>query len=133
MEQVEVRERTVQSTAVDPSQKAYQKKKAIFRFHQIIWYILGVIEVLLAFRILFKLLAANPASPFVNMIYNFSEPFAQPFAGIFGITAAQGSVIEWSTFVAMAVYAIVAYGIVKLLLIGKPTDRVEVSQNVDNQ
>lgn len=47
MEQVEVRERVVQSST-DPSQKAYQKKKAIFRVHQVVWYILGVVEVLLA-------------------------------------------------------------------------------------
>ncbi len=133
MEQVEVREKIVQTGSTDPSQKAYQQKKAIFRVHQVVWYILGVIEVLLAFRIVFKLLGANPSSDFVSFVYGLSEPFAQPFAGIFGITATQGSVIEWSTFVAMAVYAIVAYGIVKLLLIGKPTDKVEVSQSVDNQ
>ena len=69
----------------------------------------------------------------MDLIYNVSDPFALPFAGIFGITVSQGNVFEWSTFVAMAVYAVVAYGIVKLFQLIKPTNPVEVSESVDKQ
>lgn len=114
-------------------QGAYQKKKVIFRAYQIIWYLLGFIEVLLAFRILLKLLAANTGSSFVNLIYAVSEPLAAPFYGIFRVTYAQGSVLEWSTIVGMIVYTVVAYGLVKLMQIVKPTNPTEVSQKVDQQ
>lgn len=113
-------------------QKTYETKKAIFRTYQIIWYILGVIEVVLAFRVLLKLLGANAESGFTNFIYAVSNPFALPFAGILGVTGSV-MILEWSTLVAMAVYAIVAYGIVALFQLVKPTNPQEVNQTVDNQ
>lgn len=114
-------------------QKEYQAKKAIFRTYQIIWYILGVIEVLLAFRVVLKLLGASTQSGFTSFIYSISSPFALPFAGILGITGISEMVLEWSTLIAMAVYAIIAYGIVALFQLVKPTNPEEVEQNVDNQ
>lgn len=118
---------------MESPQKVYQKKKVIFRTYQVIWYILGVIEVLLAFRVLLKLLGANSASGFVSFIYAISRLFAQPFAGILGTSASSGMVLEWSTLIAMAVYAVLAYGIVSLLQLIKPTSPQEVEQTVDNQ
>src|SRR3989344_7887554 len=131
MEQVETQETTTRVVQNQPqAQGAYQKKKVIFRAYQIIWYILGFVEILLVFRIGLKVLGANPGSGFVDLIYNVSDPFALPFAGIFGVTVSQDNVFEWSTFVAMAVYAVVAYGIVKLYQLIKPTNPVEVSESV---
>jgi len=114
-------------------QKEYQTKKAIFRTYQVIWYILGIIEVVLAFRILLKLLGANTGSGFTSFIYAISNPFAMPFAGILGITGISDMVLEWSTLIAMAVYAILAYGIVAVFQLVKPTNPEEVEQVVDNQ
>jgi len=114
-------------------QKEYKTKKAIFRTYQVIWYILGIIEVVLAFRILLKLLGANAYSGFTSFIYAISSPFASPFAGILGITGAAGMVLEWSTLIAMAVYAVLAYGIVAFFQLVKPTNPKEVEQTVDNQ
>lgn len=134
MEQVETQETTTRVVQDQPQmQGAYQKKKVIFRAYQIIWYILGFVEILLGFRIGLKVLSANPGSGFVDLVYNVSDPFALPFAGIFGVTVSRGNVFEWSTFVAMAVYAIIAYGIVKLFQFIKPTNPVEVSESVDKQ
>lgn len=118
---------------VDSPQKTYQTKKAIFRSYQVIWYILGVVEVLLAFRVVLKFLGANAFSGFTNFIYAISGPFALPFAGILGTTASSNLIFEWSTLIAMAVYAIVAYGIVALFQLIKPTNPEEVEQTVDNQ
>ncbi len=114
---------------MDPA-GAYTKKKAIFKTYQVVWYVLGVIEVLLVFRFLLKMAGANSYSTFVNFIYAFSEPFAAPFRGVFGVTASAQYVFEWTTIVAMVVYAVVAYGIVKLINIGKPTTPQEVERNV---
>jgi len=114
-------------------QKVYQKKKAIFRTYQIIWYILGVIEILLAFRMTLKALGANSFSGFASLIYAVSDPLALPFQGILRTSATQGSVFEWSTIVAALVYAIIATGIVQLMQMFKPVTPEEVEQTVDSQ
>lgn len=114
-------------------QKEYRTKKTIFRTYQVIWYILGMIEVLLAFRILLKLLGASTQSGFTSFIYAISNPLALPFAGILGITQISNMIIEWSTLIAMVVYFILAYGIVAFFQLIKPTNQEEVEQTVDNQ
>jgi hypothetical protein len=111
-------------------QKVYEKKKAIFRTYQVIWYILGVIEVLLVFRVILKMLGASPLSGFTILIYTLSDPFALPFYGIFKISRVEGSVFEWSTFVAGTVYLIIAYGITALMQVIKPTTPEEVESSV---
>lgn len=129
-EQVETRETTTKVVAGEPQHGAYKKKKVIFRAYQIIWYILGVVEILLAFRIILKALGANPGSGFVSFIYGVSDAFALPFAGILGVTVTSANVVEWSTFVAMIVYAVVAFGIIQLIQLVKPTTPSEVEEAV---
>jgi len=91
---------------------------------KIVYYILGVLEVLFAFRLVFKLLGANPQSLFVSFIYSVSQAFLIPFTGIFRSAVTKGieaqSVLEPTTIIAMIVYAIIAWGIVKLIEISKP-------------
>lgn len=86
-----------------------------------IYYVLGVIEVLLAFRFIFRLLGANPLSGFVSFIYSITGIFIAPFWGIFNSFVSNGlaarSVFEPATVIGMAVYAIAAWGIVRLLKI----------------
>ncbi|OGG05845.1 hypothetical protein A2872_03095 [Candidatus Gottesmanbacteria bacterium RIFCSPHIGHO2_01_FULL_42_12] len=108
------------------------RKKAIFRAYQVIWYGLGVVEVLLFFRFSLKLLAANSGSPFVSWVYSLSAPLVRPFLGIFPVVATGGLVFEQSTLLAMAVYAVIAYGLVYLFQLVKPVDSDEVEQAVDN-
>ena len=90
-----------------------------------IWYILGVIEVLLGFRFVLKLLGANPNSGFVDFIYSVTGILTAPFDNIFGVTSTKSgdvrSVFEPSILVAAAVYALIAWGIVKLLNINRAT------------
>jgi len=118
-----------------PPQAVYETKKSIFRTYQVVWYFLGVIEVLLGFRIILKIFGADPYSGFANFIYSLSSPFALPFFGVLRTSTAppSGSLIEWSTLVAMAVYWIIAYGIVQLLQFVKPVTPDEVEQTVDSQ
>ncbi|AGA69279.1 YGGT family protein [Desulfitobacterium dichloroeliminans LMG P-21439] len=95
---------------------------------RIVYYILGVIEVLLAFRFILKLLGANPASGFVSGIYTMTNIFLSPFTGIFRTASARGvetqAVIEPANLVAMLVYAVIAWGIVKLIEILKRPNKV---------
>lgn len=90
-------------------------------FEYLVYFLFGVLEVLLAFRFVFKLAGANPGSPFVSLIYGITRIFIFPFEGIFRRGTAQGiettSVLEPSTIVAMFVYAILLWGIIKLVRI----------------
>jgi len=114
-------------------QTAYHQKKAIFKTYQVIWYVVGLIEFILIFRFLFRLLGANPASGFVNLIYGLSAPLIAPFVGIFRTAAGGANALEWSTLIAMAIYAILAYGLEQLLQLVKPTTPEEVEQAVDSR
>jgi hypothetical protein len=116
----------------EPPQKSFEKKKVIFRTHQIIWYILGFVETLLGFRMALKALGANAGSDFTSFIYTLSDPLALPFQGIFRTSVSSGSVFEWSTLVAALVYALIAYGIVYFIQLMKPVSPKEVNQTVDN-
>lgn len=101
-------------------QKVYEKKKTILRFNQIIWYILGFIEVLLIFRLVLKALGANQYVGFTSLIYSITAPLAVPFNGVVGISATGSSVLEWSTIIAGIVYLCIAWGFVYLLNIIYP-------------
>jgi uncharacterized protein YggT (Ycf19 family) len=96
-------------------QKVYEKKKTILRVNQIIWFILGLIEVLLLFRVVLKALGANPLVGFTSLIYSITTPLVAPFSGILGLSITGNSIIEWSTIIAAIVYFIVAWGFIYLL------------------
>lgn len=118
--------------ADEPPVKEYQKKHVIFRSYQIIWWILGFVEIILALRFILKLLGAN-ASMFTGLVYGLSAPFALPFMGMFGVTAEGDNIVEWTTLIALLVYPLLAMGIVKILQVAKPTTSEEVEQTVDSQ
>lgn len=117
---------------IEHPQKVFQKKKVIFRSYQVIWYILGIVEVLLTLRFLLKMVGANPASGFTNLIYTLSDPLALPFRGVVAPMVSSTSVFEWSTAIAALVYLLLAQGIVKLLQFIKPITPDEVSKEVDS-
>jgi len=109
----------------------YQKKKAVYRTYNIIWFLVGIVETLLAFRFVFELLGANPASGFTQLVYTFSYPFAEPFRSIFGITAVGGSVFDWSLIIAAIVYLLLGYGLIQLLRIIRPVTPHEVNEKIN--
>lgn len=85
----------------------------------LVYFIFGLLDVLLAFRFAFKLLGANTSTGFVNFIYSLSAIFVAPFAGIFNTSLGEGdvttSIFEPATLVALIVYAVLAWGIVALI------------------
>ena len=81
---------------------------------RIVYFVLGVLEVVLLLRLIFRLLGANQSSAFVMFLYNLSHVFVSPFNGIFNDQALGRSVFEISTLIAMIVYALIAWGIVAL-------------------
>jgi hypothetical protein len=95
----------------------YQRRMNVLdRTARIIYFVMGFLEVLLALRFLFRIIGADPNNGLVNFIYNLTGVFVGPFNGIFNDQSLQrGNVIEVSTLLAMAMYAILTYGIIQLL------------------
>jgi uncharacterized protein YggT (Ycf19 family) len=85
----------------------------------ILYVLLGLLEAILALRFVFLIFGANPANGFVTFIYNISHPFVAPFYGIFGQSDAAlstiHSTIDPATIVAMVVYAIIGWALVRLI------------------
>lgn len=95
----------------------------------LIYYILGALEIMLAFRLILKVAGASISSGFVSMIYGITNIFVWPFEGIFRKAFTQGaettSILEPSTIVAIIVYAILAWGVVKLVRISSGEQQSE--------
>ena len=102
---------------IDTTQQESDQKQRLFTFRttQWIWLILGVIEIIIGLRVLLLLIGANPASPFAAFIYNLSAFLLIPFAGLVGAPAMGGMVLEISSIIAMLVYALLAWGIDRLI------------------
>lgn len=115
------------------SSSSSRSTKPLYRGTQIVWYILGFIEVLLAFRLVLKLLIANPGAGFTSFIYGVTRIFVTPFLSVFGKTEIAGSIFEWTTLLAMFVYWVLATGIVKLILIGKTVSTPEAAVKLNAQ
>ena len=96
---------------------AYKRQYNLARITQIIWLVTGVLESVFAIRLLLKLMAANPAAGFATFIYNMTAVFLTPFFGLTATPSVNGSVLEISTLIAMLVYALLAWGVVRVLWI----------------
>jgi hypothetical protein len=85
----------------------------------IVWYVYGFVAILLGMRFIMKLLGANTGNGFVDTVYAIAGVLAAPFIGIFGspeVKAGEAvSIFEPSLLVAIGVYALIAWGIVKLM------------------
>jgi len=91
----------------------------------IVWYVFGIVAILLAIRFVLKLTGANQLNGFVSFIYTISKIFSAPFDSIFGTTTTNvgqtKAVFQPSILVAIAVYALIAWGIVKLIKLSSRT------------
>jgi hypothetical protein len=94
---------------------------------RVIWFIAGVLLVLLAFRFIFALLGANPNNGLARFVFDTSHPFVMPFFNLFSYNEIRtgASRFEIFTLVAMAVYAVIAWGLAYLATIGH-RNRAEV-------
>jgi hypothetical protein len=98
--------------------EAGQEQRVVsFRATQIIWLVLGIIEVLIGLRFVFKLIGVNAANSFATFLYNITNIFVAPFASLSGAPAAGGMVLEVSSLLAMIVYLLVAWGIERIVYV----------------
>lgn len=105
--------------------------KPLFKGMQVVWYILGFVEVLLAFRFVLKLMGANAGATFTDIVYTLSGFFVSPFVAVFRTTYVSGSIFEWTTLLAMIVYWVLAMGIVRIFLMSKTVSTPEAATKMD--
>ena len=85
------------------------------RVAQAVYVLFGILEGLIAIRILLKLLGANPDAGFSAFIYGITAPFVDFFNGVFATPTTHNSIFEFSSLLAMVVYALIGWGIVRLI------------------
>ena len=108
--------RIVENRIRVPMTPAENQLASLDRTRQVIWFIAGIIVALIALRFVLLAMGANPDNGFARFIYAFSGLFVGPFVGIFGPEpAAGGSYFEMASIIAMAVWVLVAWVIVRIV------------------
>jgi len=112
-------------TTAQTEQKAFTVKLAA-----LVWLLFGILEALIGLRVFLKLIAANPNNPFAALVYNASYLFVWPFSGLTRTPAAEGMVLDIPSIIAMLVYALVAWVVVRLIwiVLDRPGESSVVSQ-----
>ena len=71
------------------------------------------------------LLGANRLNSFADTIYSLSQPFVRPLFGLFNYQTNYGyGRLEYETLIAMLMYVLLGWAIVRLITIGDKGDRV---------
>jgi uncharacterized protein YggT (Ycf19 family) len=79
----------------------------------ILYFITGIVEVLIIFRIILMLFAADNTAQFTVWLYSSTDPLVAPFQGVFP-TINLGNVI---TFEISSALALIVYGVAALVLV----------------
>ena len=93
------------------------RRQRVEKVGQFIWFVFTVVEVLIALRFFLKLIAANPANLFAQLIYTLSGPFMIPFVGLTATPGIGRLVLEIPALIAMIVYLFIAWALVSLIQI----------------
>jgi uncharacterized membrane protein len=94
---------------------AAEGRLRFLQIDRIMYTLLGILEILLGLRFVLKLIAANPDSGFTVFIYGITGLFMSPFNAIIGTPTFGGSSFEVTTLIAMAVYALFFWVLVRVL------------------
>ena len=97
-------------------QEDMQKSEGIEKIIQLVWFVVGLINVILILRIMFLLFNAQ-TSGFTGFLYNVTAPFVMPFTGIFPASGQGNTYFDTAALVAIIIYSLVAWGTVTLIRI----------------
>ncbi len=91
---------------------AAEQRLKWYKFYRIMWSLLAFLEILLAFRVVLRLIGANPSSGFAILMYGITGVIIAPFVGLVPTTVFEGgSALETSTLIGMVVYALIFLGL----------------------
>ena len=102
-------------------------REALYKVSQFIWLLFGGLEALIGIRVILLLIGANPANPFTAFVYQLSQLFLWPFQNIVANPGIQNFVLEITSIVAMIVYPLIGWAIVRLIWVlfyRRPTSQV---------
>lgn len=80
---------------------------------QVAMYVFVIVEVLLALRFFLKVFGASPDAAFSALLYGITEPLVILFQGVFPEPQGRGPMFEVSTVLAIVVYALIAWAVVR--------------------
>jgi uncharacterized protein YggT (Ycf19 family) len=83
---------------------------------RIVWLVFGVLQALIVLRVVLLVLGANEGNDLVSFILGVTDPFVEPFRGMFkldSVSGASGSVLDVAALVAL-----VAWTLVEALVLG---------------
>ena len=111
-------QRIVDSPGVPPAEsEVVSNFNPGWRAVQLVYLIFGVIDGLLAIRLILKLLGANPTAGFSNWVYNVTAFFLAPFKNILPTYGTQQSQLEMSVVLAIIVYALLGWALGRLVVV----------------
>jgi hypothetical protein len=81
-----------------------------------IYWLAGMLEILLGLRFFLRLFGANPENEFAQLIHNLSAPFVAPFSTLFISPTTNGAanIFDINIVIAIAVYALLTYLVTSL-------------------
>jgi hypothetical protein len=92
------------------------QNSSVARIVNIVYFLFGALELLLAVRVILHLIGVNAENGFASFIYGLSAPFMALFASLLqNPTLGGASVLEITTIIAMLVWAIVAWLVGRLI------------------
>ena len=113
---------------------AAESRLRMTQITRIMWTVAGVLEILLGLRFMLKLIAANPGSGFAGFIYGITGVFTAPFNTMLVSPASGGSILEVTTLIAMAVYALFFWVVARVIVIAiERTSARTISRSVSEQ
>jgi uncharacterized protein YggT (Ycf19 family) len=87
------------------------------RVERVIWFIVAVVDSLIAIRFFMKMLGASYQADFVRFMYGVTAPLVAPFRGIFQPSGSGNYVLEPESLIAIAIYLLIGWGVVALVRI----------------
>ena len=93
----------------------YAGGPSVYQVQGFLWLCAGVTCALIGIRFVLKLLGADPAAAFVSLVYGITDPVLEPFRGIFGQGAVGRFVFEPIDVVALVIYLLLGWGVVRLV------------------
>jgi len=104
-----------EQTEVTRAEFRTRRRRRLAKWSQVITLIFVILETAIGFRVLLMLIAANPASPFAQFVYQLTNPFLAPFNGLTVTPGVGGAVLEIPALIAMAVYGVLYWLIVRIM------------------
>lgn len=109
-----------QAASVRTTERAYVAPgpSGVTTIARVVTFIFGVLQALLILRIILLLLVANAGNDVVALILSVTDPFVEPFRGMFAIdrvTADQGSKFDIAALVALIGWTLVELLVLALL------------------